>query len=99
VTKTGETRLPLLTLGYAAAYAESTLDHIHRRFTSSPALAAHWLAVVAELSYPLTDVEQQAAVAARRQLEEDAAADRCGAQNRGGDRAEPLIPFVGIAFL
>jgi hypothetical protein len=74
-TKTGETRLPLLMLAYAAACGENNLDHIHRRYAYNPALGAHWLTVIADLGYPLSDVEQQAAVDARRQVEEDAVAD------------------------
>jgi hypothetical protein len=73
-SKTGETRLPLLMLAYAAAYAENNLDHIHRRYAYSPALAAHWLTVIADLGYPLSGVEQQAAADARRQVEEDSVA-------------------------
>jgi hypothetical protein len=49
-TKTGETRLPLLVLAYAAAYAENNLDQIRRRYAYSPALAAHWLTVVTDLA-------------------------------------------------
>jgi hypothetical protein len=44
-TKTGETRLPLLMLAYAAACGENNLDHIHRRYAYNPALGAHWLTV------------------------------------------------------
>lgn len=40
--KTGETRLPLLMLAYAAASAEGNLDHIGRRsWAFNPALAEH----------------------------------------------------------
>jgi ParB/RepB/Spo0J family partition protein len=73
--KTGETRLPLLMLACAAAFAESNLDHIGRSWAFNPALAEHWLTIVAELGYPLSDVEQRVAVDARHRMEEDAVAD------------------------
>jgi ParB family chromosome partitioning protein len=73
--KTGETRLPLLMLACAAASAEANLEHVDRPWGYNPALAAHWLTIVAELGYPLTDVEQQVATSARRQVEENAVAD------------------------
>jgi hypothetical protein len=41
----------------------------------NPALAEHWLIVVAELGYPLSAVEQQVAIDARRRIEEDPVAD------------------------
>lgn len=72
--KTGETRLPLLLLAYAAAHAESNLDHVDRRYGHNPALVAHWLTVVAELGYPLSDNEQQVAADARREVEENTVA-------------------------
>jgi ParB/RepB/Spo0J family partition protein len=73
--KTGETRLPLLMLAYAAAHAESNLDHVQHRYGYNVALAAQWLAVVGQLGYPLSDIEQQTATDARRQDEEDIVAD------------------------
>ena len=73
-TRTGENRLPLLMLAYAAAQAENNLDCICHRYAHDPALAAHWLAAVDQLGYPLSEVEQRAAANARRQLEEEAVA-------------------------
>jgi hypothetical protein len=72
--KTGETRLPLLMLAYAAAHAESNFDHVQRRYGYNPALAAHWLAVAAHLGYPLSEIEQRAAAEGRRQAEEETVA-------------------------
>jgi hypothetical protein len=73
--KTGEARLPLLMLAFArSGHADASLEHLNRPWGYNPALAAHWLTVVAELDYPLTEVEQKVAADARRQTEEDVAA-------------------------
>lgn len=58
----------------AAAHAESNLDHVKLQYGYNPALAAHWLVVVAGLGYPLSEIEQQAAADARREVEEDSVA-------------------------
>ena len=50
-------------LAYAAAQAENNLDCICHRYAHDPALAAHWLAAVDQLGYPLSEVER----ASRRQ--------------------------------
>jgi hypothetical protein len=41
----------------------------------NPALAEHWLIVVAEFGYPLSAVEYQVVIDARRRIGEDAVAD------------------------
>ena len=65
-------------LAYAAAAAENNLDHAGRGWGYSSAHAAQWLATVAELGYPLSDIEQQVAADASHQVEEDAVADDAG---------------------
>jgi ParB family chromosome partitioning protein len=68
--KVAENRLPVLLLAYAAAKAETNLDQMDRRWAFSPDLGERWLATVADLGYPLTEVEQQIKESCRHQIEE-----------------------------
>jgi hypothetical protein len=73
--KTAENRRPLLTLAYAAAHTGNNLDQLGHRYAYNPAHAAHWLIIVADLGYPLSDTEEQVATDARRETEEAAVAN------------------------
>ena len=59
VEKTGENRLPLLALAYAAAIAEANLRSRKASWQFDPAAAVQWLTVLEGLGYPLCEVESQ----------------------------------------
>lgn len=58
VDRSTENRLPLFALAYAAAAGEQNLT-ARGRWSFDPAFAVHWLNVLTELGYPITDAEAQ----------------------------------------
>jgi ParB/RepB/Spo0J family partition protein len=76
VERSGETRLPLLALAYAAGVGEVNLRGWRDRFRFDPAAAAQWLTVLEQLGYPLSEVEAQQRTTWAEQVARDAQADQ-----------------------
>lgn len=76
--KATDNRLPLLVFAYAAAEAEDNLEHLDRSWAFSPELGERWLTVVADLGYPLSEVEVQINERCREQIDARAQAGTDG---------------------
>jgi ParB family chromosome partitioning protein len=71
VDRSAENRLPYLVLAYAAAAGEQNLA-ASGRWSYDHRFAVHWLNVLTELGYPITDAEAQLRDSAQQQLLEAA---------------------------
>ena len=59
VERSGEMRLPLLAVAYAAGAGEANLQARKASWKFDPGFAVLWLTVLEQLGYPLTEVEAQ----------------------------------------
>jgi hypothetical protein len=94
VDRSAENRLPYFALAYAAAAGERNLA-ARGRWSFDPAFAVHWLNVLTELGYPISDAEAQLRDHAQQQLLEAAGVEADLNDDEDGPDADVTEPVDG----